>query len=217
MRFWVEPSPAGGFRVMTEGSSAPVSLHDTEEEAEARRLAYARGAAERVRLRDGALLLVRPLEREDAPLLAAGFERLGAESRYRRFMGFKKGLPPRELDLLTSVDHHEHEAITATDADTERGVGVAHMYRHPDRPEVAEVAVTVVDEWQGRGVGGVLLERLAARAREDGVRVFTASLMADNRAMLRLFERVGRVTVGRRAAGALELEVELSAESVEAF
>jgi GNAT superfamily N-acetyltransferase len=68
------------------------------------------------------------------------------------------------------VDHHDHEAIIALDPLTGEGVGVARYVRAGADPEVAEVAVTVVDDWQGRGLGRALLERLAARARREGVR-----------------------------------------------
>jgi L-amino acid N-acyltransferase YncA len=66
----------------------------------------------------------------------------------------------------------------------------------------------VIDAWHGRGVGGVLLGRLAERARAEGVERFVATVLAENRAMLRVFERLGPVTVRHRSE-VLELEVEL--------
>ena len=70
---------------------------------------------------------------------------------------------------LTDVDHHDHEAVVALDAATDEGVGVARYVRDPERPTRAEAAVTVTDDWQGRGLGTLLLELLAVRAREEGV------------------------------------------------
>jgi L-amino acid N-acyltransferase YncA len=70
--------------------------------------------------------------------------------------------------------------------------------------------VAVVDDWQHRGVGRVLLERLTERARENGIQRFQAELFAFNRSMLALFDDVGDVTARREGGGRLELDVELS-------
>src|SRR2546423_3832927 len=149
------------------------------------------GEEEQVRLRDGSCVIVRPVRPDDRELFAAGFQRMSGESRYRRFMSHKKKLSERELDFFTRLDHDLHEAIGAIDAATGEGAGVARMHRRPDDPEVAEAAVTVVDDWQGKGLGGLLLERLTARARELGVKHFEASLFTTNKAMLRLFQKLG--------------------------
>jgi GNAT superfamily N-acetyltransferase len=226
MRFRVEPAPQGGYRVMLEGAHAPVSIHDTEEEARERLSAYARGVAaaeaptaetgvargERVTMRDGSQAIVRPLEPEDKPLLLEGFSRLGQQSRYQRFLGVKKRLSTDELEFLTRVDHDEHEAIGALDPISGRGVGVARFVRERPGSTTAEAAVAVVDAWQHKGVGWILLERLAARAREVGVTRFTASLLVENRAMLALFARLGRIEVRHDSGSTVMLHVELPAE-----
>jgi GNAT superfamily N-acetyltransferase len=215
MRFYVEPSPAGGWHVRLAGVDAPVSRHDTEEEAEARRDAYARGAArqpatgENVRLRDGSLVLVRPVRPDDKPLFVAGFERLGEESRYLRFMGYKQALSLRDLEFFTELDHADHDAIGALDPRTGEGLGVARALRLPEDPESAEAAVVVIDEWQGRGLGRALLSRLAERARERGIRRFCATVLTENRAMLALFRRLGDVEVLNQEGNAVEIDVSL--------
>jgi RimJ/RimL family protein N-acetyltransferase len=162
-----------------------------------------------VTLRDGSRVLVRPVEPGDKELFRRGWERFGEESRYRRFMSAKPGLSERELTYFTDVDHENHEAIGARDAETGEGVGVARYVRLPGHPEIAEAAVSVVDEWQGRGVGGELLRRLTARAREQGIERFQASLFAFNHSMLALFEDVGEVEVHDQGSGQLEIDVEL--------
>jgi GNAT superfamily N-acetyltransferase len=215
MRFHVEPSPAGGYHVKLAGVDAPVSRHDTEEEAQARRAAYERGAArkpvtgEHVRLRDGSLVLVRPVRPDDKPLFVAAFERLGAESRYRRFMGPKKALSMRDLEFFTELDPADHDAIGALDPSTGEGLGVARAVRRAEDRASAEAAVVVIDAWQGRGLGSALLSRLAERAREHGIERFSAMLLADNRAMLTLFEQLGDVRVLRVEGPAMEIEVSL--------
>jgi GNAT superfamily N-acetyltransferase len=217
MRFLVEPSPAGGWHVKLAGHEAPVSRHDTEEEALARAQAYRLGATdegERVTLRDGSRVVVRAVVPEDKPLFVAGWERFGEASRLRRFMGVKQRLTVEDLAFFTDLDHDDHEALGAIDPATGDGLGVARYIRDPERPDTAEAAVSVIDSWQGRGLGGVLLERLRERACEHGVTRFTAELRADNRAMLRLFEHLGRTDV-RREASELELDVDLRTDRPE--
>jgi GNAT superfamily N-acetyltransferase len=216
MRFYVEPSPAGGYFVKLAGNDAPVSRHDTEEEALARRDAYQVGSTrapatgENVRLRDGSLVLVRPIRRDDKPLFVAGFEQLSEESRYLRFLGHKKALSLRDLEFFTELDHDDHEAVGAIEPYTGEGLGVARYMRLPDDRRSAEAAVVVIDAWQGRGLGSELLERLAERARRHGIERFTASLFTDNRAMLSLFQRIGDVEVVGTEGQTMEIVVALS-------
>jgi len=148
-------------------------------------------------LHDGSEVVIRPLEPDDREALADGFERLSPESRYRRFFGPMPELRERDLDYLMRVDHTDHEALIAVDAATGDGVGVARFVRIG--PEVAEPAIVVVDDWQGRGVGGRLLDALTARAQEEGIRRFEAPVLAANVEAIRLLERVGRTR--RRAEG----------------
>ena len=82
-----------------------------------------------VTLADGARLVIRPIEPTDRDLMAAGFERLSPESRYRRFFSPLPDLTGRQLDYLTRVDHHDHEALVALDADSGDGVAVARFVR----------------------------------------------------------------------------------------
>jgi GNAT superfamily N-acetyltransferase len=217
VRCFVEPSPAGGYFVRLRGEAAPLSRHDTEEEAEAAAAAYDRGlaredTAEHVLLRDGSEVLIRPVRPDDKPLFAAGWSRLSDESVTRRFLAARDTLSVDELAYFTEIDHVDHEAIGALDAVTREGVGVARYVRDLERPHVAEAAVTVVDAWQGRGLGGKLLRRLCARATENRVRVFCASLFAENEAMLTLFARLGSVEVTRRDGPVIEIHVELPVE-----
>lgn len=153
-------------------------------------------------LRDGRRVTVRPVRPADAALLAAGFARLSEESRFRRFLAPMRRLTPRQLDFLTDVDHHDHEAIGAVVVEdgVETGVGVARFVRFTARPHEADLALTVSDEWQGRGLGGLLLRRLARRAREEGVTRFTADVLATNRAVLHLLRSLGPTTTVRDGA-----------------
>jgi nucleotide-binding universal stress UspA family protein/RimJ/RimL family protein N-acetyltransferase len=159
------------------------------------------------RLKDGTKIEIRPISPDDRDALAAGMERLSVESRYRRFFSPVAKLTERQLDYLTQVDHHNHEALVALDAQTGEGVGVARFVRVEDT--VAEPAIVVVDEWQRRGVGRSLLEALAARAREEGISRFVAPVLAENEGAIAAFERLGdsqRAQLGHE----VELTVDLT-------
>jgi GNAT superfamily N-acetyltransferase len=160
-------------------------------------------------LPDGTAILIRPLTPADGPELAYGVEHLSARSRYRRFLGTPPALDPKTVQYLTDVDHHDHEALGAQDAATGEGIGVARYVRDHEHPRCAEVAVAIADAWQGRGAGSVLLDHLAARAREEGVETLTGLVLADNVAMLRLFDHLGDVRRTPAAAGAVEVQVDL--------
>ena len=162
-----------------------------------------------VMLRSGSRVLIRPIRPEDKEALIDGLHGLTPESRYRRFFSLMPELSARQLRYLTEVDHRTHEALVATDPSTGDGIGVARFIRSTTDSRVAEVAVAVVDDWQGRGVGTALLEALAARGREEGVERFTASVLALNRRMLDLLRRLGDTTVVDRAADVVDLQIEL--------
>jgi GNAT superfamily N-acetyltransferase len=155
---------------------------------------------------------IRAVRPEDKPLFVAGWSRLSDDTVYKRFLQPRHALSVDELAFFTEIDHVDHEAIGALDSSSREGVAVARYVRDAERPHVAEAAVLVVDAWQGRGLGGKLLRRLTARATENRIRVFSAALLADNEAMLALFERLGEVTVTRRDGPVLEIDVELPLE-----
>jgi RimJ/RimL family protein N-acetyltransferase len=142
--------------------------------------------------RTGARVRIRPIEREDRALLAEGLSRLSAETRYRRFLVPKQAFTEAELDYLTDVDHTDHEALVAVDARTGEALGIARYVRVG--PDVAELAVTVTDDCQGRGVGARLVRLLAARARRAGIRSFVCLTLAGNARAIRLAQGLGTTT-----------------------
>jgi GNAT superfamily N-acetyltransferase len=161
-----------------------------------------------IKLRDGSRVVVRPIRPDDKEALRSGLEALSEQSRYQRFMTAIAELSEAELRYLTEVDHRDHEALVAFDPTTETPVGVGRFVRLEDGTS-AEAAVTVVDEWQGRGVGGALSGLLADRAREEGIERFTALLLAGNDQMLDLLASLGPASVTSRDAGTVQVEVEL--------
>ncbi len=147
----------------------------------------------RVELRDGTPVLLRQIRPEDRVRLAEGLDRLSAPSRYLRFHTDLEELTDRQLDYLTRVDHVDHEAIVALDLDNTEvpGIGVARYIRDPHQRHVAEAAVTVADEYHGRGAGTLLLGVLATHARRHGVEVFRNYVLSTNTAMLEVFDNLG--------------------------
>jgi RimJ/RimL family protein N-acetyltransferase len=160
-------------------------------------------------LRDGSAVLIRQVNSTDAALLADGFARLSAASRQMRFLGVKKDLSAAELRYFTDVDHHDHEALGALDRASGHGVGIARYIRDAGDPSAAEIAVTIVDDWQGRGLGTALLARLSGRARQEGIRRFTALADAGNVAVAALLRNAGARLV-RRGRGTVEYEITLT-------
>ena len=131
-------------------------------------------------------LEIRPIEPGDKAALAAAVDQSSDEAVYRRFLNPHGRLTASELRYLTEVDHRDHEALLAVDPGSSNTVGVARYVRDRERRDSAEIAVAVLEAWQGRGVGKALLHRLADRARDEGITQFTALMLSDNRPMRRL-------------------------------
>jgi RimJ/RimL family protein N-acetyltransferase len=161
-----------------------------------------------IMLRDGSHVLIRQVQSVDAPLLADGFARLSADSRWMRFLTPKKELSSTELRYFTDLDHHDHEALGALDSGDGRGVGIARFIRHAGDPYAADIAVTIVDDWQRRGLGRELLARLSDRARQEGIRRFTALVAAENVAVTGLLRNASARLV-RRDCNTREYEMAL--------
>ena len=165
------------------------------------------GPLERLKLRDGRVVDVRPLERCDRPLLEAAIRQLSDRSRYLRFGTPKSRMTERELDGLVDVDHHAREALLAIDPLTGRGVAVVRFVQLPGEPGVVELAATVADDWQGIGLGSALLAELTRRARDEGHSAFRAYVLAINGRSIAMLRRAG--FRGRPGTGTLR-EYELA-------
>jgi len=158
-------------------------------------------------LADGARLGVRPIGADDREALSVWFGRLSPESRRRRFLGPKPRLSGRELTYLTDVDHVSHTALVAVD-ETGRLVGEARYATDTPGARTADFAVTVADEWQGRGVGSRLAAQLVERARANGIARLTALTLWENTAAISLLHRLGFLRAGYDG-DALEYELAL--------
>jgi RimJ/RimL family protein N-acetyltransferase len=149
--------------------------------------------AQLVTLRSGDVVRIRQVRPDDAPALVRAYANLGEQSRYRRFFTVMPELPEATLKAAVEIDHTDHEALVAVPLRSAEIVGECRFIRLADQPDTAEVGVTVVDAWQGRGLGSALLARLSERAAEAGIEYFTAEVLAENRTMLSLLPGLGHV------------------------
>lgn len=170
----------------------------------------------RVRLRDGTRCLIRPIRPEDKDRLQAGLQLLSPHARYLRFNAHIDRLTAEQLRYLTEIDYSDHMAWVALDQDDPDGpgMGVARYIRLKDEPTVAEAAISVIDRYQGRGLGTVLLAVLGKSALDAGITTFRNYVVASNDAMLELFEQLG-ATLEPAGGGLLRVDYPLPADADE--
>jgi GNAT superfamily N-acetyltransferase len=166
------------------------------------------------RLPDGAQILIRPIRADDKRFLEDGLRHLSSESVHRRFLSPKRSFSRSELRYLTEVDGRDHVALVAEypGEPVRRLIAVGRFVRWLDDPEAAEVAVVVCDDWQGRGVGSVFAQRLAAQARRGGISRFTATMASDNVPAHKLMQRLTwHLEEQHAGSGVSELVMDLAA------
>jgi RimJ/RimL family protein N-acetyltransferase len=143
------------------------------------------------RLDDGTRVFVRPVRAGDKVALQRLIGGMSMESTRARFFTPKDHFTRAELTYLTELDGHDHVAFAAFDAGAPaRLLGVSRYIRDPREPAAAEAAITITDELQGRGLGRLLGTILADAARAEGVTRFTASMLSDNVAAVRVFDSI---------------------------
>ena len=154
-----------------------------------------------------------PLGQLRREALREGYESLSAESRDHRFLASVPHLTDSMLDhLVDEVDGIDHVALAFVVLDEKNlgtPVGVARMIRYQDRPSEADLAVTVIDPWQGRGVATALLAELV-RERPVGVNRINTIVAADNAASLAMLRRLGRTTTTPAGTNRLDVLVDLT-------
>lgn len=163
-------------------------------------------------LRDGTPAMIWPLLPTDDKALQENYQRLSARSKYNRFLSSKPTLSPAMLRLLVDqVDAKNHIALVLVafpDDAPEQLAGVGRLIRYTEQPSEADVAVTVADNWQGRGVGTAILAELV-RQRPAGVQEIVTRVAADNRASLAMLRRLGPTWTGLAGPGISEVRVQL--------
>jgi len=138
-----------------------------------------------------------------------GFKRLSPRTNINRFHTFKTGFTEKELDYLLNIDNVHHLAIGAIDCKNRNiGVGLARYICQQENPDQAEVAITVIDEYQGRGLGKLLYQQLINKAQQNGVNKLRNVIKKDNRAMLHILEQLGAIQISENDQ-VYELELQL--------
>src|SRR5690242_8826717 len=144
-------------------------------------------------LQDGTCVLLRPVASDDRERIQNGMMVLSSESRYFRFFTSAARLSDQQLSYFTEVDQLNHVAWVALDAISPKhpGIGSARFIRLKEEPTVAEMALTVIDDYQRRGLGTMLLALLCVLAGANGVRVLRAVVAGENTTMLKWLCRLG--------------------------
>jgi RimJ/RimL family protein N-acetyltransferase len=145
-------------------------------------------------LGDGTRIEVRGIRPCDRDALRAAFQSLSPQSRYQRFLAQVNDLSDRTWRYLCEVDGRAHVALVALTAEAGGPVGVARFIRQAGDRATAEVAVTITDAHQRRGVGTLLLGLLVDAARERGITTLRAYALPSNEAIRRLMARHGALS-----------------------
>lgn len=154
---------------------------------------YPEHLTEKLALRDGSRVTIRPIRPEDTEIEQAFVRRLSDESRYFRFTQNVRELSPQMLRHFTQVDYRRHLALVAvSDAGGKPvQVAVARYVADDDSLQRCEFAIVVADEWQRTGLGAHLMRALIAAARATGLRSMFGEVLAGNRKMLGLAAKLG--------------------------
>jgi acyl-CoA synthetase (NDP forming)/RimJ/RimL family protein N-acetyltransferase len=160
---------------------------------------------------DGGTVHLRPITPQDADRLVAFHTGLSQRTRFLRYFSAYPRIPERDLIRFTTVDHHYRVAFVVELGDKIIAVG---RYEGTPTSDEAEVAFVVADEHQGRGIGSVLLEHLAAAASECGIKRFNAIVLAENSAMIRVFRDAGYEISRHLDQGEVSLEFDVASTEV---
>lgn len=146
-------------------------------------------------IKDNTYLCFKALERHDREKFLDGFKKLSSKSVYHRFFGFMKELTDQQVNDLLNTDKKDHVAWAAMDfvQDDAIGVGVGRFRRSETNPKEAELALTVIDAYQEKGVGTVLLGVMYYLGAILDINIFTGVIMSENAKLIRRFKELGAV------------------------
>lgn len=161
-------------------------------------------------LRDGRSVEIRALRPDDEAQMLAAVARTSPQSLYRRFFGVKKSFSDNEKAFFLNVNFTDHVALIATVERSGRTEIVGGARYVEVQHGIAEVAFTVIDEFQGKGVGSALMRHLILLARRASLKQLIADVLPENTAMLNIFRQTGLPTTMSRAKGVTHLILDLS-------
>jgi GNAT superfamily N-acetyltransferase len=160
--------------------------------------------------KDGTDILVRPVRMSDVEALQDLFYSLSNESARQRFMAYKNAYPHAEMQQLVDADYVESLAMVACAPRTGELIAMARYDMDP-ATRFGDIAFAVRDEWQRRGIGGLLMRRMLRAARANGLRGFSADVLAGNRGMLMVFQQSGLTVQSRFDGASYHLEMPFEA------
>lgn len=160
-------------------------------------------------LRDGSPVEIRALRPDDEADMLTAIERTSAQSLQRRFFAMKRHFSERERSFFMQIDFLNHVALVAVAREAERDMIVGGGRYIVFEPGRAEMAFVVIDAWQGRGIGSLLIRHLIRIGGDGELRELTAEVLPENSAMLRVFERSGFRPTARRDPQTIHLVLEL--------
>lgn len=162
----------------------------------------------RVILKNGGEVFVRPVRETDGPLILELFRNLSPQSVYRRFLSKVDTIPDKLLYRLTHIDYHKEFGLAAAvfDADKETLVAVAR-YACDRQNDSADLAIAVLDAWQNLGLGKLLLVKITAIAKENGIKRFTGLMDSENPVIRQALQKLGYEARYSVRSGFYEVEI----------
>ncbi|TPQ29416.1 GNAT family N-acetyltransferase [Bradyrhizobium guangdongense] len=165
--------------------------------------------ARQERLRDGTPVEVRALRATDEGDMLAALEQTSVQSLQRRFFAPKRHFSDKERAFFMAIDFKTHVALVVLAEDAGRQAIVGGGRYVVTEPGQAELAFVVIDAWQGRGIGSLLMRRLIDLAREAGLHELTAEVLSENASMLSVFDKAGFKPAKRRDPQTIHLALSL--------
>jgi GNAT superfamily N-acetyltransferase len=162
------------------------------------------------RLRDGRQIEIRALQSTDEKDMLAAVDHTSAQSLYRRFFGAKRHFSESEKAFFLDIDFVNHVALVAVAEDAARRFIVGGGRYVVVRPETAEVAFAVIDDYQGQGIGAALMRHLAQLARDAGIKELVADVLPENIPMLKVFQKSGLGLQTKYRAGVVDVSLSLT-------
>ena len=160
-------------------------------------------------MRNGQQIEIRALRRDDEAGLLAAVGRVSTQSLYRRFFAVRRNFSEKEIDYFLNVDFSDHVTLVAVAKEAGRLTIVGGARYIVGQPGSAEIAFAVLDEYQGWGIGAMLMRHLVVIAREAGLKQFIADVLPENTSMLKIFERSGLKVSTSRDAEAVHAVLQL--------
>jgi GNAT superfamily N-acetyltransferase len=161
-------------------------------------------------LRDGRSIEIRALRPDDETQMLAALSRTGQQSLYRRFFGVKKGFSQREKAFFLNVNFTDHVALVATIKQSDDTAIVGGARYVVAAPGIAEVAFTVIDDFQGKGLGSALLRHLVLLAKRASLKQLIADVLPENTSMMNIFRQSGLRATTRQARGVVHVKLDIT-------